>query len=140
MKEVIFNTVTEWEPESIIRLYKSAGWWADEYDPGEIPHLIRSSYRFVVGYFKGERDTVAMGRILSDNIATAIIQDMCVLDAYRNQGIGEKLLSYLVNITKEAGNFSIYLVAEPDTSGFYVKSGFIPYKNKIFIRNIIRTT
>jgi GNAT superfamily N-acetyltransferase len=138
MKEVIFNAVTEWEPESIINLYRSAGWWAEEYNPEEIPYLIKSSFRFVVGFFSEGKETIAMGRILSDTVSTAIIQDMCVLDTYRNLGIGERLLSYLVNLAREAGNYSIYLVAEPETSGFYEKSGFIPYKNKIFIRNIIR--
>ena len=130
--EIIFEAVKEWDSESIVRLYRSAGWWSDAYDPGEISKLIRSSHFFVVGVMKDTRQTIAMGRILSDYVKTAIIQDMCVLPEYKNHGIGEKLLSYLINIVQKAGEYSLILVAEPGTINFYQKSGFIADKNKFF--------
>lgn len=133
MSHIIFKVVTEWESESIVALYRSAGWWKDEYDAGSIPSLISSSYRFVIGYCTDTNQTVAMGRILSDTVITGIIQDMSVLKTFQNQGIGSSLLEFLVTIARNAGLNRICLVAEPGTEDFYKKSGFIIDDNKIFL-------
>ena len=133
MSKITFKVVTEWESESIVTLYRSAGWWQDEYDSGSIPSLISSSYRFVIGYCNETNQTVAMGRILSDTVLTGVIQDMSVLKTYQSQGIGSSLLQFLVTIARNAGLSRIYLVAEPGTEGFYKKSGFITDDNKIFL-------
>lgn len=133
MSRIIFKIVTEWDIESIVSLYRSAGWWKDEYDAGSIPSLISSSYLFVIGYCDDTNQTVAMGRVLSDAVSTGIIQDMSVLKTFQNQGIGSSLLQFLVTTARSAGLSRIFLVAEPGTVEFYKKSGFITDENKIFL-------
>jgi aralkylamine N-acetyltransferase len=135
MNKIQFSIVETWEPEPIMQLYKDAGWWMDEYDPGEIPWLIQGSYRFIVGVAEKTHETMAMGRILSDGVCTGIIQDMCVLNKYRGHGIGQELLKYLIKAAIDAGIFKIFLVAETGTREFYEKSGFISNNNQIFLLN-----
>lgn len=133
MISVHLDIVTEWDKDSIVKLYRSAGWWKEAYDPGEIPILIRSSYLFVIGTILDTGETVAMGRILSDRITTGIIQDMCVLPDYRGRGIGRELLRFLINSALKKGISRIFLVSEPGTESFYQKSGFIFHNNHIFL-------
>lgn len=133
MGQIQFTIVDAWETKQITRLYQEAGWWKDEYNPLEIPGLVKASFRFVIGITEDTQETVAMGRIISDGVSVGIIQDMCVLIQCRGMGIGTQLLRYLVNIAKEAGLKNIFLVAEPGTCTFYEKSGFISNKNQIFL-------
>ena len=133
MESVQFIITEVWDSDAIIALYKEAGWWKDEYDPGEIPEFIRASYRFCVGVHQSTGETIATGRIISDGISTGIIQDMCVLKKFRGQGIGHHLLTFLINTARDAGLPRIILVAEPDTSPFYEQSDFIADKKKIFL-------
>lgn len=128
---IVFSPVTRWETNSILNLYKDAGWWKDEYDPDEIPRIIVSSYLFIVGFLEKSDKTIAMGRILSDGF-NGIIQDMCVLSDYRRKGIGIKLLDFLVSSAINRGLRQITLVAEPGTIHFYKKSGFIAHEKQIF--------
>jgi GNAT superfamily N-acetyltransferase len=133
MYDLHFIITDQWDVSSIVALYTDAGWWKAEYDPQQVPGLIQASFRFCVGIFRKTGETVAMGRIISDGITTAIIQDMCVLKKYRGQGIGHQLLSVLIATAQKAGLSRIVLVAEPGTVPFYEKSQFIADKNKIFL-------
>ena len=131
-EEVIFKNVTTWDRDPIIRLYQDAGWWKESYDPNEIPHLIRSSFQFIVGLSSVSHETIAMGRIISDGFQ-GMVHDVCVLSTYRGRGIGSELLMFLTQSAITAGLIQIILVAEPGTELFYQKSGFISDKNKIFL-------
>lgn len=133
---VTFQIVQNWDPVEIIALYRSAGWWEDWYDPQGIPSLISGSFLFATGIDPRGGKAVAMGRILSDQVHTGYIQDLCVLDTYRGLGIGRSLLAFLVSRGKEAGLHSIQLIAEPGTQSFYEKSGFITHKSLIFLTRV----
>ncbi len=133
MEPVRFIIVDTWNTDALITLYREAGWWLDEYNPDEMPAFIRASFRFCVGVHERTGETVATGRIISDVVTTAIIQDMCVLKRYRGQGIGRCLLRFLIHTAQTAGLSRIMLVAEPGTSPFYQQSAFIADKNKIFL-------
>lgn len=133
MEPVRYIIVDTWNTDALITLYKEAGWWFDEYNPDEMPAFIRASFRFCVGVHERTGETVATGRIMSDTVSTAIIQDMCVLKRYRGQGIGRSLLRFLIHTAQTAGLSRIMVVAEPDISSFYEQSAFIADKNKIFL-------
>ena len=131
--QIQFKTVQEWNSQEIVRLYRSAGWWEERYDPAGISSLITGSFIFVVGVHQVTGEAIAMGRILSDGIRLGIIQDLCVLDSLRGKGIGKELLDFLIQEGKRAGLQSIHLVAEPGTRSFYEKSGFISDSDLIFL-------
>lgn len=128
-----FKIIERWDSQDIIRLYRSAGWWEEWYDPAGIQPLITGSFIFVVGVHRETGVAVAMGRILSDKVEVGIIQDLCVLQDLRGQGLGKGLLEFLIKEGKRAGLSSIFLVAEPGTRSFYEKSGFISDNGMIFL-------
>lgn len=129
-----FLIVQEWPSDEIVDLYRAAGWWKDEYDPSEIPRLMRGSYIFVVGIDRSSGKAVAMGRILSDNVKTGYIQDLCVHTDMRGQKIGKALLNYLVQSGMNAGLKYLFLIAEPDTNSFYERAGFIQIRSTTFLK------
>lgn len=132
---VAYQSVRKWEVPDIIELYRSAGWWRDDYDPAGIQPLIQGSFIFAVGVHNITGKAVAMGRILSDKVSTGYIQDLCVLQEMRGMGIGSGLLNFLIQEGLNAGLYSLHLVAEPDTRSFYEKSGFISDNGLIFLTN-----
>ena len=133
MTTVIFQNVREWVTRDIVDLYRSAGWWEEYYDSAEIPSLIQGSFIFVVGISTETGRAVAMGRIISDRVQTGYIQDLCVLKEVRGNRIGTRLLQFLIQAGRNAGLASLHLVAEPGTSSFYEKSGFLCENGMIFL-------
>lgn len=130
---VLFQVVRAWKEDEIISLYQSAGWWRDYYDPSGIAPLINGSFLFAVGIDSKTGKAVAMGRVLSDQTIVGYIHDLCVLTEKRGFGIGMGILEFIIKEARSAGLSSLFLVAEPDTSAFYEKSGFICDKGMIFL-------
>lgn len=118
------SCVRSWSTEEIVALYRAGGWWKDEYNPAEIPRLIRGSFAFVVAEDTGTGRAVGMGRAISDGVSDAYIQDLVVLPGYRGQDLGTALVSCLIEQCREAGITWIALVAEPGSESFYLPLGF----------------
>ena len=116
--------VDTWSKDDIVELYKAGGWWKESYDSSAIDQLIKGSYAFAVVIDKKSNKTIGMGRILSDGVSDAYIQDLVVLPEYRDQGIGKQLVKFLLKRCKDDGIFWIGLIAEPDQDGFYSTIGF----------------
>ena len=122
--------VTTWPEDEIVELYKSGGWWKESYDPSGINKLIEGSYAFAVVTDKSGK-AIGMGRIISDGVSDAYIQDLVILPDLRNQGIGKKLVQFLLKRCKDDGIFWIGLIAEPDQDSFYDTLGFKQMKNYV---------
>ena len=67
---------------------------------------------------------VGMGRVISDGVSDAYLQDVAVLPSYRNRGIGQKIVEKLVEICQNAGIEWIGLVGQPGTVSLYHRCGF----------------
>ena len=67
---------------------------------------------------------IAMGRVLSDGVSDAYIQDVAVLPDFRGRGIGGKIVTFLVEELEKRGVDWIALVGEPGTENFYKRLGF----------------
>jgi spermidine synthase len=115
----------------IIRLYKAAGWWSPENDrnPEFVDHIARSSYYFVGAYRADEM--IGMGRVLSDGISDAYIQDVTVLPDYRQRGIGGRIITALLDKLRTDRIEWIGLVGEPGTGNFYQRLGFTEMKGSV---------
>ena len=72
-----------------------------------------------------------MGRLISDGVSDAYIQDLVVLPEYRDKGIGREIVKTLINHCKKKGIHWVGLIAEPDQDGFYSNLGFKQMKNYI---------
>ena len=131
MSSVRIALVHSWDPQEIVLLYRAGGWWKDEYDPAEIPGLIRGSFAFAVAVEEGSGRAVGMGRVISDGVSDAYIQDLVVLPEYRNRNVGTGLLEALLGACRAAGISWIALIAEPGSEPFYRELGFSPMEGHI---------
>ena len=108
----------------IVELYKSGGWWRDNYNPDRLDALIKGSFAFVIAVDSISGKAAGMGRAISDGTSDAWLQDIVVLDEYRNRGIGRAIIHKLLEHCQSHGLSWVGLVAEPGTSNFYKVLGF----------------
>jgi len=112
------------ETEQLLTLYTIAGWiTADEETAGQlVQDIVRHTFRFVIA--KDGAGIIGMGRAISDGVSDAYIQDVTVLPEYRQQGIGGRIIDYLVQELHASGIGWIGLISEPGYERFYRKLGF----------------
>jgi aralkylamine N-acetyltransferase len=89
-----------------------------------ITPLIKGSFAFAVAVDKGTSKPVGMGRVISDGVSDGYIQDLVVLPEYRRNGIGNRIVSTLVEACNAKGLGWIGLIAEPGSENFYRSLGF----------------
>lgn len=130
-KNIELRFIKTWPEKDIVELYKAGGWWKDSYDPSGIKSLIEGSFAFAVAIDSKKEKAIGMGRILSDGVSDAYIQDMVVLPEYRKSGVGKNLVNFLLNHCLSKGIKWIGLIAEPNQDKFYSPLGFKPMKNYV---------
>jgi Acetyltransferases len=118
------EVVRSWDSDEIVTLYREGGWWKPGYDPSELPALIRSSFAFAVAVEDKTGSAIGMGRVISDGISDAYIQDLVVMQEFRGRGVGRKILTCLVEYCLSQSVYWISLIAEPGTEEFYLPAGF----------------
>jgi len=98
MKEqkIEIKFVDFWPENEIVNLYKAGGWWKEHFDPSRLKYLIKGSFAFAVAVDKNLDKAVGMGRLISDGVSDAYIQDLVVLPEYRDSGIGRELVKKLL--------------------------------------------
>jgi len=116
--------VDEWPKNEIVELFKAGGWWKDNYDASSIKDLIKGSFAFVVAIESNSKKAIGMGRLISDGISDAYIQDLIVKPAFRKNGIGKQIAQKLINHCKKRKITWLGLISEPNQEGFYKKLGF----------------
>jgi ribosomal protein S18 acetylase RimI-like enzyme len=129
--DVEIKIVNSWPEDDIVELYKAGGWWKDSYDSSGIIPLIQGSFAFFVVTEKKSNKAIGMGRIISDGVSDAYLQDIIVLPDYRGQGIGKKLTNILIKHCLLNKLYWIALIAEPDQDGFYKTLGFKNMKDYV---------
>jgi len=120
------DLVRSWQEEQIVDLYRSAGWWKEEMDASRINDLIRGSFIFAVAIDISTGRAVGMGRVISDGISDAYIQDLVVHGDWRSWGVGKMILTALLKECKFREIAWIGLIAEPGKEEFYRSLGFAP--------------
>lgn len=130
-QEIEIKIVDKWPEDEIVNLYKAGGWWKDHYTPEGLKYLIKGSFAFAVAIDKKLKKAIGMGRLISDGVSDAYIQDLAVLPKYRDKGIGREIVKTLVNHCKKKGIHWVGLIAEPDQDGFYSGLGFKQMKKYV---------
>lgn len=128
-KKIEVRLVDSWPIDDIVALYKAAGWWKDWYNKEGIPLLISKSFAFAVAIDNTSGKAVGMGRLISDGVSDAYIQDVVVLQEYRNNDIGKQLVQSLIEYCLSKKLVWLGLIAEPGTDSFYVQLGFKPMEH-----------
>ena len=132
--DISVHVVKEWDTAALINLYKAGGWWLHEHDPSHIPALVRSSFAFAIAVDQISGRAIGMGRVISDGVADAYIQDLVVLPEYREQGVGKNILQTLLRFCYSRKITWIALIAEPGTEEFYSRLGFSTMKDHVAMR------
>ena len=130
-KKIEIKIVDSWPDHEIVELYKVGGWWKDRYNSSGLEHLIKGSFAFAVAVEKSSGKAIGMGRIISDGVSDAYIQDLVVLPEHRDKGIGQEIVRTLLDYCTSKKILWIGLIAEPDQDGFYSNLGFKPMKKHI---------
>jgi len=108
----------------ITTLYRQAGWWEEEApdDPDLVVRIIAGSHCFVIAIL--DDAIVGMGRAISDRASDGYLQDITVLEAYRKQGLGSRIIAKLIDCLHHDGIEWIGLIAEMESYPVYEKLGF----------------
>jgi ribosomal protein S18 acetylase RimI-like enzyme len=120
---IVIRLVKDWPAQEIIGLYEAGEWW-DGSLPSSVNDIISGSFVFAVAVDAGSGKAIGMGRVLSDGVSDAYIQDVIVLPEYRRQNIGKKLILALMDHCLKKNIIWISLVAESGTERFYSGLGF----------------
>ena len=118
------DLVQSWEGEQIVELYRAGGWWKEGMDKKRINDLIKGSFLFAVAIDITTGKAVGMGRVISDGVADAYIQDFVVLENWRSLGVGKLILETLLTECRSRKIAWIGLIAEPGKEDFYRALGF----------------
>lgn len=129
--QIRVELVKDWDEKSVVELYKAGGWWRDYMDPSRLHVLISRSFLFAVAIDISNGRSIGMGRVISDGIADAYIQDVVVLLEYRRKCVGSMIVSALLDGCISRGITWIGLIAEPGTEALYRSLGFQPMKEHI---------
>lgn len=129
--------LTQVDGSEVKKIYLAVG-WADENCDCEVLSKLAEKSEIFVGAFDNESNQmIGMGRVLSDGISDACIQDVAVLPQYRNQGIGKAIIQMLLAECLAKGIDWIQLIASPDGKKLYESCGFevmldhVPMKFKL---------
>lgn len=105
------------------KLYRSVGWFNYLTDAFTLTTLLRQSSFFVTVI--DNEQLIGLVRVVTDNISIVYIQDLIVLPAYQNQGIGTQLLDIVMNEFQHIRQIVLLTDNEQLHKKFYEKSGFI---------------
>jgi len=92
-----------WPGEQIVELYRAGGWWLEWMDASRIGDLMKASFAFALAIDISAGRAVGMGRVISDGMADAYIQDLVVLEEWRCSGVGHMILKRLLDECKKSG-------------------------------------
>jgi ribosomal protein S18 acetylase RimI-like enzyme len=125
---IIYERLTSIESaedlEQIRKLYLANGWI--EAGDGDIDVLIKKivSHTYCFAIARDDGKLIGMGRSISDSVSDAYIQDVTVLPEYRQQGIGGKIIQFLIAYMQANGINWIGLISVPGQESFYEGQGF----------------
>lgn len=119
IKGYSIRLVKKWPGKEIQALYQAAGWWDADDDPKMIPRTLQGSFAVAVAIEDATGKAVGMGRVISDGVSDAYIQDIVVFHEHRGFGLGRRLVLTLISVCRAHGIRWIALIAVPGSQEFY---------------------
>ncbi len=120
---VKISRATTAHPGEMRELYVAGGWWDDAWDESHLSAIVEMGFAFVAAEAPDGR-WIGMGRLISDGVSDAYLQDIVVLPQWEGYGIGSAIVRFLLSICKDSGIDWIGTISEPETEYFYRRFGF----------------
>lgn len=134
--EIFWEFVTTVTPEEVAvlsHLYQLTGWLEKGDDTSYFPAMIAGSFRVL--FARHNRRLIASGRILSDGVSDAVLQDIVVDPAWRGKGVGKELVRRLVeNLQTTTTVDWIGLIGVPGSGPFYRRCGWTELRDYVPFR------
>ena len=108
--------------KQLINLYQSVGWTAYTEKPELLQQAVYNSL-YVLGAFDHDQ-LIGLIRVVGDGLTIIYIQDLLVLPAYQNKGIGSTLINKVRKEFRHVRQQVLLTMEEPETRAFYEKNGF----------------
>ena len=108
--------------KQLINLYQSVGWTSYTEKPELLQQAVHNSL-YVLGAFDHDQ-LIGLIRVVGDGLTIIYIQDLLVLPAYQNQGIGSTLINKVRKEFRHVRQKVLLTMEEPETRAFYEKNGF----------------
>lgn len=109
----------------VARFYESVGFGcvADYLQDSNVAaaFLAPGSYRYFA--LDGDNNLVGLARVLTDGAMCSWIAELCVAPAWRNRGIGSRLMELVI---EKSGHTAIYVDALTGADRFFARHGVKP--------------
>jgi N-acetylglutamate synthase-like GNAT family acetyltransferase len=122
---LLFSTDKKRIDLDVVYLFLSKSYWAKGIPRETVARSIRNSLCFGV-YKRGKQ--VGFARVISDYATYAYIGDVFVVEAYRGEGVGQRLMKWIMEHPNLQGLRRWSLVTR-DAHGLYSRFGFTPLKS-----------
>ncbi|MDD1723854.1 MAG: GNAT family N-acetyltransferase, partial [Methanospirillum sp.] len=96
------SKIRECDPTQMRALFAAGDWWEPEWDDSVLAGIVSCSFAFVVARDPADR-WIGMGRLISDGVSDAYLQDIVVLPEWRGKGIRTAIVRTLLDICHESG-------------------------------------
>ncbi|MGH2998366.1 MAG: GNAT family N-acetyltransferase [Gaiellaceae bacterium] len=113
-----------------VHAYISQAYWATGRPRAEMERLVREAQRVVGLYKDGEQ--VGFCRAFTDDMSTAYLADVYVLEAHRGRGLGLELVREMIENGPFAGRR--WMLHTRDMHRLYEKFGFGPPSERVMER------
>lgn len=123
-QNIEIKLVDSWDRDDIVDLYKAGNWWRETWSSSNIDLMIKGSVAFVVAVDLSSGKAIGMGRVISDGVSDAYIQDLVVSHEYQGKGLGKKIVNALLRQCLDRKIQWIGLIAEPGNEKFFSDLGF----------------
>ena len=115
---VLSNTDKKIKANDLIKLYQNVGWWEERKQQDIEDMLLKVKS---VGAWKDDT-LIGFARAVSDGKFRAYIEDVVIHNSYREEGIGTKMVSNLLDELSHIDVISLF--CEEKLLPFYEKNGF----------------
>ncbi|WP_152392361.1 GNAT family N-acetyltransferase [Paenibacillus guangzhouensis] len=105
--------------QKVILNFLAQSYWASRRSPERILKSIETSHCF--GVYHGDNQ-IGFARVITDEATFYYICDVFVLEGYRGQGIGKKLIEIIINL--EEYEWMTGVLGTKDAHGLYEQYGF----------------
>ncbi len=115
----IYSFTEPINPEELRRLLLQTS-WANDRSPLDIQQMLDRS-QIMLGVWH-EDQLIAFSRVITDDLYRALIDDVVVDSAYRQQGVAAEMLERILKRTQHVE--IVMLDCDSNLAGFYSKFGF----------------